>query len=80
MCNYCRMTALGYGGGEAFVSRSDDLFGVPVDVDQRIFPDAVMELYIGIGGADILCERMKINYCPMCGRKLESEDAPCSET
>ena len=74
MCDYCRMKEPGDGEGDALVCRSDRLFGNLVDVEQQIFPGAVMELYIGIGGTDILCERTKINYCPMCGRKLESED------
>lgn len=80
MCDYCRMTEFGDGASQALVIRGNYLFNASVEVDQRIFPGAVMELYIGIGGTDILCERTKINYCPMCGRKLESEDTPCSET
>lgn len=74
MCEFCRETELGDPASDAIVCLGSELFQSSVDVDQRIFPGGIMELYIGIGGTDIICERTRINFCPMCGRKLESED------
>lgn len=67
MCEYCRMTEFGNNESKALISSEETLF----DADLRIFSDAVMELYVGLDAAGIICKRLKIYFCPMCGRKLD---------
>lgn len=70
MCKFCEY--------EILIGRSDINFGtlgiatVPVSIWKEPYPC----LYIDIvnNGKSIHNMNCKINYCPMCGRKLEAAD------
>ncbi len=68
-CVYCATDDLGDSVGDAIVEKKCRLFKAECTVEQRIFGDTT-ELCIEIGNEQVLCERIKFNYCPMCGRRL----------
>lgn len=74
MCEFCKIDESGDSFSNPLISNADSLFETDFQVEQRIF-DGVVELYIGIGGTQILCHKQKWWYCPICGRKLNGEES-----
>ena len=74
MCNYCATDAFGDSAGKPLIEKKAPLFETDFEIDQRIIGDE-MELYIGVGGTQIIAVKTNISFCPFCGRRLESEES-----
>jgi len=71
-CKYCKtkhMTKSGIGHGEDMVVHDGVESCEPISAS--IWNDAVLNIETSV---DNLYAAIKINYCPKCGEKLESEN------
>lgn len=71
-CQYCAIDVDGDAVSNPLIDRYCNVFESFLDIEHRIYGNT-SEFYILVGGTQILCERQKYNYCPMCGRKLTKE-------
>lgn len=82
MCKYCEEHVLEEGGYdiEPICEREESKYnhGCFTGIDVHLEKDK-LKMYAVVDGQNVKClhaeKEIKINFCPMCGRKLESDNA-----
>lgn len=75
-CEYCRKENA--GNGNVLDGTTCDFGETNFDIDLSMWygcsDSPSLDILVTIGSETIAKTTTKINYCPMCGRKLESEE------
>lgn len=72
MCDYCNGEAKLFGSHdyECADKATGDVKAV-MNVDAVVIPDnKILEINIGVNNLPVFINRIEIEYCPKCGRKL----------
>ena len=72
MCDYCKSDEYDDQASDAIFESEGMVFESPADFQLKIYHND-LELWVGVNGVQLIGRRVKINFCPICGRKLNGE-------
>lgn len=72
MCDYCNGESILFGSHDyECTDKTTGEVKTVMNLDAAVIPDnKTLEINIGVNGQPVFINRIAIEYCPKCGRKL----------